>query len=41
MWESILNGEEGHGQRHRGEKATFGLSVTSTWGTACGEGRKE
>lgn len=30
MGESILNGEEDHGQRHGGEKTTCGLGVTST-----------
>lgn len=29
VWESIVNGEEDHGQRHRGKKATSVLSVTS------------
>lgn len=29
VWEHILNGEEDHGQRHRGEKTISGLSVTS------------
>lgn len=40
VWESILNGEEDHGQRHGGEKATCGLSVTSTQGSSWRRGEE-
>ena len=39
--ESILNGEEDHGQRHGGEKATCGFTVPSTQGSSGRRGEEE
>lgn len=38
--ESILNGEEDHGWRDRGEKATSGLSVDFTEGSSKEQGQE-